>query len=268
MSEVRSVRFSPFRCMGGNVSLAESISWLKNRERDARVVMSTTSRTSNEGLGARVRKTLAVGLVLCASAALLSIEIGSGSRSLIGLFTLFPLLAVMRVLSPRKSMVCGAFWGASLFVALVAQTESVMPATALSFSLLVSAPATYAFVLVWLSRRYGFNPLMLAFGWGFVELAMTPLGLQGGLLGSAVGFQSGSVLHLLQGVLGYVCIAAIIVALNGLALALLGCAYRKVCGAARVVRSSSHVQQRFFPLEVPIHLRSIANLGRPRAPPV
>ncbi len=97
---------------------------------------------------------------------------------------------------------------------------------------------------------------------------MIPLGLQGGLLGSTVGFESGSVLYLLQGVLGYVCIAALIVAVNGLALALLRRAYQGVCGSARVVRSSSGVQQRFFPLEVPITLRFVANLGRPRAPPV
>ncbi|NOX57905.1 MAG: hypothetical protein GXP29_03490 [Planctomycetes bacterium] len=202
------------------------------------------------------------------SAWLLSIEIGSGSRSLVGMFTLLPLLAVMRIFSPRVAMLFGSLWGASLFAFLSAGASPLVSVTLGSFALLSSVPAVYAFALVWLSRRYGFNPFMLAFGWGFVELALMPLGLQGGLLGSAVGIGSGSLFHIVEGVLGYVCIAAIIVAVNGLALALLGCAYRRVCGTARVVRRSSCVQTRFFPLEVPILLLSIANLGRPRAPPV
>jgi len=244
------------------VSLTDSISWLKQRERDARVVKPV------EGWRVRSLATLAVCLSLIGSAWLLSMEIGSASRSLVGMFTLLPLLAAMRVFSPGRAMLCGSLWGASLFVFLAVGASPLVPVAVSSLVLLTAIPATYAFVLVWLSRRYGFNPLMLAFGWGLVELSLMPLGLQGGLLGSAVGFQSGSALHLVQGVLGYVCIAAIIVAVNGLALALLGCAYKRVCGTARVVRRSSCVQRRFFPLEVPIHLLSVANLGRPRAPPV
>lgn len=250
------------------MSLTETISWLKERERDARVVRSTNTGLSRGDLRARWLRVLAVCAVLIGSAALLSMEIGSGSRSLVGMFTLFPLLAAMRVFSPCRAMACGALWGASLFMFLAGSAEQLVPAVLSSLVLLVAAPAAYALVLVWLARRYGFNPLMLAFGWGFVELALIPLGLEGGLLGSAVGVGSGGVLHLLQGVVGYVCMAALIVAVNGLALALLGHAYQRVCGTARVVRCSSRVVQRFFPLEVPITLRFVANLARPRAPPV
>lgn len=264
----RPRRLSPFPRVDGKVSLTRTISRLKQRERDARVVTSPDACSPYGGGRGGLLRALAVCVLLIGSAALLSTEIGSGSRSLVGMFTLLPLLAAMRVFSPGKAMACGALWGASLFVFLVAPVEPLVPAAFSSFALLAAAPAVYALVLVWLARRYGFNPLMLAFGWGFVELALIPLGLRGGLLGSTVGFESGSVLSLLQGVLGYVCIAAFIVAVNGLALALLGRAYQRVCGTTRVVRGSSGVQQRFFPREVPVTLLFVANLGRPRAPPV
>ncbi len=254
--------------LDGKVSVTKTILWLKKRELDARVVKSSGARRGAGDLGIGALGTAALLVSLIGSAWLLSIEIGSGTRSFVGMFTLLPLLAAMRFFSPRRAMLCGLLWGASLFAFLASGAVPVVAGTTSSLALLTAVPATYAFVLVWLARRYGFNPLMLAFGWGFVELALMPLGLEGGLLGSTIGFQSGSALHLVQGVLGYVCIAAIIVAVNGLALALLGCAYERVCGTARVVRRSSCVPQRFFPMEVPVLLLSIANLGRPRAPPI
>ncbi len=262
-------RLTPFPRVDGKVFLTRTISKLKQRERDARVVTSPDAASPYGGSRGGLLRALAICALLIGSAALLCMEIASGgSRSLIGMFTLFPLLVAMRVFSPRKAMACGALWGASLFVFLSGGADPLVAVTVSSFALLAAVPALYALVLVWLARRYGFNPLMLAFGWGFVELALIPLGLPGGLLGSTVAFESGSVLSLLQGVLGYVCIAAFIVAVNGLALALLGRAYQRVCGTARVVRGSSCIQQRFFPLEVPITLLFVANLGRPRAPPV
>ena len=262
-----SAVFSPR--LDGKVFLAGPISWLKRREREARVLSACELRPHR--FSRLVRSPLllaAICALLVCSASLLAMEIASGNRTLLGMFTLLPLLAVMRVFAPRRAMGFGALWGASLFLFLAVRAQPLIPTTLSAFTLLTAVPAFYALAFGWLARRYGFNPLMLAFGWGFVELLLIPLGLHGGLLGSTVGFASGSVLHLLQSVLGYVCIGVLIVAMNGLALALLDHACQKVCGTARVVRTARRVQNRFFPLEVPVALLYLVSLGRPRAPPI
>jgi len=220
------------------------------------------------GLPWRIVKAGLVCLLLVGSAALLSMEIASRSHPLLGWFTLLPLLAAIRVFPPRRALACGALWGGSLFLFLAARVDPLIPATIQSFALLSVVPGLFALLAVWVTRRFGFNPLILGFGWGAVELALLPLGLKGGLLGGTYGHEPGSLLHLLQGLFGYVCMAAFIVAVNGIALALLSRAYVGGCAARRYVHGSAKTEQRFFPLEVPINLLFYSNPAQPRAPPV
>jgi hypothetical protein len=209
-----------------------------------------------------------VGAVLLVSAGLLTQEMSLRSRPVLGWLTLLPLLAVIRVFRARTAGVCGAFWGAGLFLFLALQAQPQIALSFAAFASLVGLPAAYALGMVLVSRRVGFNPLVLAFGWCGVELALLPLGLPGGLLGGIVGV-SGSFLDVLQGLLGYVCIAALVVAVNAIAVSMLSRAYAKVCASQRVVRrSSAGPQSRVLAREIPIRGHSYGLASQPRAPPI
>jgi len=208
-----------------------------------------------------------VGAVLTASAGLLAHEISQRNHPVLGWLTLFPLLAVMRIFSARFAMLGGAFWGAGLYFFLAQQAQALIPSTLTSFAFLVGLPAAYAFGIGHVARRFGFHPLILAFGWCGVELALLPLGLPGGLLGGIVG-ESGGLLSVMQGLLGYVCMAALVVAVNAVALAMLTRAYARVCASQRLVRSSSAGPLScVIPREIPICWHSNGLVSQPRAPP-
>lgn len=209
-----------------------------------------------------------VGAVLVASAGFLAHEISQRNHPVLGWLTLFPLLAVMRIFPARFAALGGAFWGAGLFFFLAQQAQPLVSLTVASFAFLVCLPAAYAFGVGHLARRFGFHPLILAFGWCGVELALLPLGLPGGLLGGIVG-ESGGLLSVMQGLLGYVCMAALVVAVNAIALAMLSRAYARVCASQRVLRrSSAGPQSRVVLREIPIRWNSYGLASQPRAPPV
>lgn len=208
-----------------------------------------------------------VVFILLNSAAFLALEMGSRSNPVLGWLTLLPLLAVIRIFSARTSALCGAIWGAALFCFLAFQTDPIVLPTVASAAFLVGLPAAFAFGMVLLTRRFGFNPLILALGWCCVELALLPLGLRGGLLGGVAG-DSGSFLSFLQGLLGYVCMSALVVAVNALALSLLTQAYARVCSSQLYIRGSAGPQPRVIPREVPIRSPFYGHAAQPRAPPV
>jgi hypothetical protein len=232
-------------------------------------------RRVEDGVGAQrpvFASQIVIAVLVCSllvgSAALLSLEIVSRAHPLFGWLTLIPLLAVIRIFSARHAALCGAIWGAGLFFFLANRTNPVISPTFTSLAFLAGLPAIYASGMVWVTRRFGFHPLILAFGWCGVELALIPLGLRGGLLGGIAG-DSGSFLSFLQGLLGYVCMAALIVAVNAIALSLLTRAYAKVCASQRFIRGSAAAPRlHFAPREIPKNWRFYGHAGQPRAPPV
>ena len=133
-----------------------------------------------------------------------------------------------------------------------------------SLLLLSVVPAAYACLGAWLTRRIGFNPFVLGFGWMGVELALSPAGLRTGLLGAVEG--QGAFLHWVSGALGYVLVAFVI--------ALLSASVVSVLSAARwpALRRSSRIPsanpgallapQTFFCFSL-----SAFHPLRPRAPP-
>ena len=117
------------------------------------------------------------------------------------------------------------------------------------------------------TRRYGFHPLILAFAWSGVELALLPLGLNGGLLGGIAGDSAG-ILGVLQSLFGYVCMAALVVAVNAIALAWLSLVYVRACAARRFDFGSARPLRRLVPQEFRLRLLVCGNSARPRAPPI
>ena len=227
-----------------------------------------TGRADTTDVRWRVVKASVMIVSLVVSAALLSMEIGSRSHPWLGWLTLLPLLAAIRLVPPARALGCGALWGSALFLFLASAVDPLIPATVGSFALLSMIPAAYAFLAARVIRRFGFNPLILGFGWAGVELALIPLGLRGGLLAGIYGHEAGGYMHVVAGVFGPVCMASFIVAANGILLA----ALRHACvrgwsSRRRYVSSSIKIQRRFFPLEVPHYPFFCANPAQPRAPP-
>ncbi len=204
---------------------------------------------------------------LIVSAGLLAMEIGSRNHPWLSCLTLLPLLAAIRFTPPAKALAYGALWGSALFLFLVSSAHPLIPVGFLWLLLLTLLPAVYAFVGARVTRRSGFNPLILGFAWAGVEVALMPLGLNGGLLGGTSGHQPGSFLYILEGMVGYVCVASIIVAANGLLLGMLRRACVVGCGLRQYVSGCPKTTTLFFPREVPAYLFIFTNPAQPRAPP-
>lgn len=208
-------------------------------------------------------------LSLVLSAALLAEAIASPSYPWFGWITPLPLLVAVRLMPPRAGFACGAFWGSSLFVFLASRIDASIPQTFQSLALLSVVPAVYACFASRLTRRYGFasSALMLGFVWAIVEIALTPLGLDGGLLGGTHGQADASLVHFFEGVLGYVFIGALITTCNGLLLSVLTRVCVGACATRRHVHGSIKAQPRFFPQEVAVHPFFFSSPAQPRAPP-
>ena len=161
---------------------------------------------------------LAASLVL--SACLTAAALRSRDCSWVAWLSLLPLFWAVRSLRPTAAALCGAFWGAWLYLCSTAGPAPPVASTPLALGLLTAVPAIYAGLCSRLTRRIGFNPLMLALGWILVEMALKPLGLDQGLLAST---QSDAThVHWIGRLLGYVFVAALVVCANASRLALLG----------------------------------------------
>ena len=228
-------------------------------------VANSVDGTRSSGLRSAA-KLGALVVALVGSAGLLSASIDSPGW--IAAVTLLPLLLAIRTLAPLTALACGVVWGASLFAFLTLAGHN--PATSLVFSavLLTGAPALYAFAGSVFTRRFGFSALMLGFGWAGVELALTPLGFKGGLLVGTLGVGAGGLVGVLYSVLGFVCLASFIAAVNGLLLSVLGRLYVRVRGSQRrYVYGSSGISARLLPREVPFESFLYVNPAHARAPP-
>ncbi len=154
-------------------------------------------------------KSTALILSLIVSAYVTVRGLGAPSHSWLAWVALLPLFAAIRVLRPVRAMLCGALWGFCLQVFAEALVGTGFAEGILSFALLTAIPAIYCLFGSLLTRRIGFSPLVLGVGWMGVALAVELLSLHDGLLSGTQG--SGTLLHWVGGVLGYV-LAAFLVA--------------------------------------------------------
>lgn len=204
-------------------------------------------------------------LSLILSACLMALAVRSGSYSWAAWVSLVPLFAAIRLLGPRRAMLCGALWGLSLYAFLVLGTEARIAGTIRSLTLLSAVPAIYAYLGTLLTRRIGFAPLFLGLGWIGVELALRPLGLHNGLLGGSQG--DGTLMHLVGGVLGYCLVASLVAYVNASLLSVLSGVCSRVSEPASVLGSADPVGcvWHFVSTKCPSFG---THSSRPRAPPV
>ncbi len=151
-------------------------------------------------------------LSLVCSAVLLGIAVCSRNYPWVGWVGLTPLFLVIRSLTPFRAMSCGALWGFCLFTLLVSGNGVAATPLDSSFAFLILIPAIYAFIGAHLTRRVGFSPLFLAFGWVGVELALRPLGLSSGLLAGSQG--DAGIIQQVGTPLGYFFVAFLIAFVN------------------------------------------------------
>ncbi|MCP4613150.1 MAG: hypothetical protein GY845_31045 [Planctomycetes bacterium] len=157
-------------------------------------------------------KGTALCVLLVPSALLTAVAAGSADYSWFAWFVLLPLFLAIRVLSPAVAALTGALWGGFFYLFLAVGTVPGLSLTPHSFALLAIVLMLYAYFGVVLTRLVGFSPILLALGWILVELTLTPLGLNQGLLAgtqSANGF-----LHWISCLLGYAFVALIVAGVN------------------------------------------------------
>lgn len=136
----------------------------------------------------------------------------------VGWLALAPFFAAIRALRPILAMLCGALWGASLFVFTGGGSE---PGNPIVVGLLLTVvPAAYAYLAARMTRWIGFSPFVLGVGWMGVELALAPVGLHNGLLSATQG--DTPLMDYIGRALGYVLVAFLVAYVNAALVAVLG----------------------------------------------
>ena len=116
-----------------------------------------------------------------------------------------------------------------------------------------------------MTRRFGFNPVVLSLGWLAVEASLTATGLHTGLLGGA---QQGTLLMSTVGQsLGYLLVAYLVVCANGLILAILTDVHLRLPGAVSLRRRYRDHGSPLRILSFEFCARAFQFACRPRAPP-
>ena len=184
-------------------------------------------------------------------------------RPWVGWISLIPLFAAIRVLPPRQSMLCGAFWGIYLSFFLAAFIPGIIGVS--SLVLLAAVPAAYTYAAALVTRRVGFSPLFLGFGWVLVELALQPLGLGRGLLAGTQGH--GGLVDWVSGLLGSTFVAFVVAAGNATLLLVFG-ALRFNIDLSPFLMVLPHRLERLLAPVTTCHLLLDDRPAQPRAPPV
>ncbi|MFC1475552.1 hypothetical protein ACFLQW_00945 [Candidatus Zixiibacteriota bacterium] len=149
---------------------------------------------------------------LVCSAVLLGVAIESRHYPWVGWVGLTPLFLVIRALTPLRAMSCGALWGFCLYTLIVSGNSGAITPLDGSLAFLILIPALYTFAAAHLTRRIGFSPLFLAFGWVGVEFALRPFGLGSGLLSGSQG--DAGIIQQVGAPLGYFFVAFLIALTN------------------------------------------------------
>lgn len=178
-----------------------------------------------------------------------------------------PLFVAIRYWRPSAVLIFGAAWGASTyaFSTTVFIHSSFVPGLR-SLLFLSMIPAVYGFLGSWLSLRMGFSALFLGVGWIAVELALIPLGMRTGLLVGA--YEEGTILAIMEGVLGYAFVAFAVAWINGLLVFFLGRVIRLACTNPHYRPLSTCGPIRQFIHEAIVDFAHIEGGVHARAPPI
>lgn len=176
------------------------------------IIRPSDRRRPSSGIG------LSRLLLLVLSAYLMALSVGSGRHPWLGVLALLPLLRAIQVLRPVGAMVCGGVWGGALYAWSVLAVDTAITPGFTSLLLLTTIPGLYACCGAWTTRRLGFSPAVLAFGWMLMEFAFRPLGLSYGLLGGTQA--EGLTVGIVGRLFGYVLVAFLVAYAGAMVLAI------------------------------------------------
>jgi apolipoprotein N-acyltransferase len=208
-----------------------------------------------------VARTAGCTIALVLSAWVMSFAVSSQQHLPLAVLGLLPLLRIIQVVAPRRATVCGAGWGALLALFLSAQSSLGLSNGGL---LVPMAFAAYTGLGAWITRRWGYSPLVLAVGWFFIEIALRPLSLsQGVLVGSP---ESGVLLASIGQVFGYAWVAFILVFASAWLLSVVS-RIRFDLSPPVVLPGLGDGQRGLWPLNPALRPCHVAVPSHPRAPP-
>ncbi len=222
------------------------------------------AKSGDVAMSLRIGKASAFALALAGSAYLMALAIESPKYVWLGWVTLLPLFYAIRVLSPARAMISGAFWGACLFLASVALARTEIAPSFGSLALLSLIPGAYCYFGAALTQRIGFSPYLLALGWIGVEFAIRPLGLNYGLLAGTQG--DGMVVRVVGSFAGYVLVAFLVAYFNAALLSAIAEVYVPDGSRRLPLRGASPIRKIFINDSI-VQLRDLIRIGQPRGPP-
>jgi apolipoprotein N-acyltransferase len=149
---------------------------------------------------------------LAASAFLLSLCIHNVFYRWTSWLALVPLFAAIRVCRPLGGLISGVAWIACVLLFGRLIFDASIPSGWFAPTLLVVIPPIYCAGGAVLTRWIGYSPFVLGVGWMGVELALSGLGLQLGLLGHTES--SASLLAGIARTLGFVVTAFLVAYVN------------------------------------------------------
>jgi apolipoprotein N-acyltransferase len=180
----------------------------------------------------------------------------------LSLLGLIPLLRAVQVLDARRAAMCGAGWGAALGLFMWNGHPAAVDSL-LSFGLLPVAMAAYLGLGAWVTRRFGFSPLVLGVGWFFLEIILRPLSLHDGLL---AGTQTGAPFGALSQVFGYAWVTFLVVYASAWLLSVVSRIRLEIISVA-LLPGLGCAQRGLWPLIPSLRPTQVAVPSRPRAPP-
>ena len=148
--------------------------------------------------------TMLLCLTLALSALLMNVALRSATYAWLAWINLVPLFLAVRFLRPAAATLCGIMWGSCFYIFSVVILDCGILPSFLSLVLLAVVPGIYAGLGSLLTRAIGFNPIVLAFGWVMVAVALKSFGLNQGLFADTPGEETH--LHLLSHLLGYLAV--------------------------------------------------------------
>jgi apolipoprotein N-acyltransferase len=208
-------------------------------------------------------RTLAYAAALLTSAYVMSLALGGHQHLVLSLLGLIPLLRAVQVLDARRAAVCGAGWGAALALFLWNRNPAAVDSF-LSLGLVPVAMAAYLGLGAWVTRRFGFSPLVLGVGWFFLEIILRPLSLHDGLLAGTQ--QTGTPFGVLSQVFGYAWVTFLVVYASAWLLSVVSRIRLEIISVA-LLPGLGCAQRGLWPLIPSLRPTHVAVPSHPRAPP-
>ena len=211
-----------------------------------------------------VRLVITLSLPLSAGLMALACDPARGCPG-IAFVSLVPLFWAVRSFTPRRALVSGALWGASLYVFSVAGYGATISPTLLSLGLLVFVAAAYCWGGALLTRTIGFSPLVLGVSWIGVDFSLGAAGLPAVLAGGGLG--DGTLLQWVAQAFGYVLVGFLIALVNASLVSLLSGARLGLSMACPHIAGDDCRISR-CPEEALRHTALAIRAARPRGPPI